>query len=743
MKDVRGKKAIVITALILFLFFLLAVTGWASPSESAEPERPERPKIGLVLGGGGGKGMAHIGVLKVLEELRIPVDYIAGTSMGAIVGALYASGLSTGEIEWLITGVDWNDVFSGNPSRQDIDFRRKREDFQIFFLTLGVKDGGIRMPRGVVKDQKVNLLFEMLMLHTAEIDDFDKLPIPFRAVAADIETGEMVVLKDGKLSDAARASMSVPGAFPPIELNGRVLIDGGIVRNVPIDIAREMGADVIICVDVGKPLLTRDNLKGPLAIMNQMLDIMMKKNVEEQINTLKPTDIYINPVLGELGASDFARAGEIIPLGEEAAREKIEALKKYSVSDTEYAEFSRGHHRERVKEVKIASVKVKVEGESGIPPEVVASRLTVQEGDTVDLWTLAADAGYVYGTGDFERVDVGMKKKEEGYSLLIRAKENDWGPNYLRFGIGLESDFQGWSRYSMLLDYTRRWVNRLGAEWKTQASIGSPGSIYSEFYQPLTKNRLFFISPHVQGKQEIVGLYDGFDRIAEYKISGYQVGIDAGIQPWMYGEARVGLLFGRHALSLRTGDLEPPEDRFDRRGIEARATLDQLDNVNFPNKGYLLSIKSFSSLEALGADYNYNRVEGALSGAFTFRRQTFYAALAAGSHIGGDLPFYDELTLGGFLKLSGLRQDQLRGQNMALGKVITYHKIGRTFFGDSYVGASLETGNVWQDDFDFDDLQLAGSVFLGYDTILGPLYLGLGLIDEGWSAGYFYLGRTF
>ena len=256
-------------------------------------------------------------------------------------------------------------------------------------------------------------------------------------------------------------------------------------------------------------------------------------------------------------------------------------------------------------------------------------------------------------------------------------------------------------------------------------------------------SRLFFVAPHVEWKQRPVDLYNNNDRIAEYRVSGYELGLDAGIQPWMYGEARVGLLFGRDKASLKTGDFDLPDDRFDRRGIVFQAALDQVDNVNFPNEGYFAWIKAFSSLEGLGADLNYNKIEGSAMGAFTFKKQTVLASVKAGSHFGGELPFYDELELGGFLNLSGLRANQLRGQYMAIGRVITYYKVGTSFIGDFYLGGSLESGNVWQEDFDFDNLQLAGSIFLGYDTILGPVYLGLGYIDQGESAGYFYLGRTF
>ncbi len=733
-------------SLVLLFSFILLIATWIS-SAGAEPlsaQETKRPKIGVVLGGGGAKGAAHIGVLKVMEELKIPVDYIAGTSMGAIVGALYASGLKADKLEKVLTAVDWNDVFSGDPERKDIDFRRKREDYTTLEgFAVGIKNGEVVLPKGLVQDEKVNVLFQTLMLHTSGIDDFDKLPIPYRGVATDLETGEMVVLKSGSLADAARASMSVPGAFPPIELNGRFLIDGGIVRNVPVDIVRGMGADIIICVDVGKPLAGREDLGNPLIIMNQMLDILMKVNVAEQIRTLGPKDVYINPKLGKLGSGDFDKAAEISAIGEKAAREQIKELSRYSVSEAEYSDFVALHHRELVKEVKITSVKVEMESESKISSNVVANRLETKPGATVSIESLKKDAGRVYGMGDFERVDLKVRKKSDGYELVVKAKEKTWGPNYLRVGIALESDFEGWSRYNILVDYTRRWVNRLGAEWKTEILIGSPSGVYSEFYQPLTTKGLFFVSPYIRWRQEPVDIYDNDERVAEYRISRYDVGIDLGVQPWMYGEGRVGLLFTKINASVRTGHVDLPDDSITRGAIFTRAIIDQMDNVNFPNSGYSAGFEFLSSLEDLGSDDEYSKLLGRASGAFSFMNQTLLATVMGGSHIDNELPFYDELKLGGFLNLSGLRENQLRGQHMALGKLITYHKVGQSFFGDLYVGGSLETGNVWQEDFDFDDLEVAGSLFVGYDTIMGPLYVAIGHAGEGRTAGYFYLGRTF
>ncbi len=731
----------------IMLLGLMIMPAVSLAAGGPEAKSSQRPKIGLVLGGGGAKGAAHIGVLKVLEEQKIPVDYIAGTSMGAIVGALYASGLSAGELEKVITSIDWKDVFSGEPDRRDIDYRRKREDYQILSgLSLGVKDGRVVMPRGLVKDQKVNVLFEMLMLHTSDIDDFDRLPIPYRAVAADLETGEMVVLRGGRLADAARASMSVPGLFPPVELNGRLLVDGGIVRNVPVDIVREMGADIVICVDVGKPLPARKDLGSSISVMNQMIGIMMQKNVREQIETLGPNDIYINPALGKLDSADFDKSAEISALGEKAAREKIGSLKRYSVSDDEYASFTARHHRDTVREVKIASVKIEMEGETKISPAVVASRLSLKPGDTVDVDKLKEEAGIVYGSGDFERVDMNMKKGQDGYELVVKAKEKSWGPNYLRLGVALDSDFEGGSDYNILFDYTRRWINSLGAEWKTQVNLGNPAGIYSEFYQPLSAERLFFISPHVEWKQQPYDVFDGKTRVASYLVRSYEGGLDLGIQPWMYGEARVELQYGRFRASPRTGKVDLPEDHATRVAVVARGRLDQLDNVNFPHEGYVAQAGVLSSLKALGSTDEYYKVQGTVFGAFTYRNQTVLASLTAGSHIGNQLPFYDQFRMGGFLNLSGLRVNQILGQSMALGRLITYHKVGTSFIGDLYLGGSLESGNVWgenQRQFDLGNLRFAGSVFVGYDTIFGPLYIAFGHADGGFNAGYFFLGRPF
>ncbi len=729
----------------LSLFFLCSALTVSLPHvATAQEDTHNRPKIGLVLGGGGAKGAAHIGVLKVLEEQHIPIDCIAGTSMGAIVGSLYASGLSAAEIEKTLTSVDWKDLFTDRPDRRDIDFRRKQEDYQILTkLELGLGKGGFRLPKGIIGAQKVNVLFETLMIHVSDIKDFDKLPIPFRAVAADIETGEMVVIRSGSLADAARASMSVPGVFPPVVVDGHYVVDGGIVRNLPVDIVREMGADVIIAVDVGKPLLKRDKLGSALSVMGQMLDIMIKKNVQEQIATLGEKDVFIRPELGDIESGDFNRGAEAAKLGEQAARTHIGSLARYSVSKEAYADFLAMHHRNLVTSVKVASVKV--EGTERVSPETVASRIETKPGETVPVAQLDRDVNRVYGLGDFERVDLKIRKREDAYDVIVRAIEKSWGPNYFRIGLALDSDFKGDSNFYILADYTMRWLNSLGAEWKNQVQIGSTMFVFSEFYQPLTYSRLFFVAPHAEWKQWPVDIYDGNKRVAQYRVKTLEGGLDLGIQPWTYGEARLGLAWTRLRADSSIGNVDLPGNNFTRGAVVFKLIADQIDNVNFPHHGYNARLTSISALKGLGSDDAYNKVEGIFNAAYTYKRQTFLAGLRVGTHIGQELPFYDPFSLGGFLSLSGLHPYQLLGQYVGLARIITYHKLSESLIGDLYLGGSIETGNAWKkgDAFALNKFRLAGSIFLGYDTILGPLYFAYGHADGGNNAVYFYLGRTF
>jgi len=742
----------VLTTLIFFGICCL-VSGVSQESMAAEPpaaQQASRPKIGLVLGGGGAKGAAHIGVLKVLEELRIPVDYIAGTSMGAVVGSLYASGASAAECERVLTTVDWNDLFKDDPPRDEISFRRKQEDFTYMAKgAMGVKNDGIHLPKAFVAGQKIGVFFETLFMPVAGITDFDRLPIPYRAVASDLETGEIVVLANGRLADAARASMSVPGLFPPTELNGRYLLDGGIVMNLPVDIVRKMGADIIIAVDVGQPLPKRDKLTSSIQVAGQMIDIMMQANVRVQKESLGEKDIFINPELGDLGSTDFQKGKEAADLGEKAARKQLEGLRRYAVSEGEYATFTARHNmapgQSPPQTVRIASVTVDGSGLADIPKEYIEGQVAIKAGDVLTREELQKKVSLLYGIGDFERVDFHLVSNNDGWDVVLKPIEKPWGPNYMKLGVNLNTNFAGGGTYNILLDVTQRWINELGAEWKNLLQIGDHTGLYSEFYQPVTQNGRWFVSPYGKAEQRFVDFYKGNDIVAEYRARELDWGVDVGAAPWSYGQIRLGYTGGVLNPDVQKGVVDLPSDQIHRGGVRLKMVVDQLDNVNFPRKGGLARVELYAARPELGDDLEYNKLNVRLNKVFTYGKYTITLGGQFESYIDQPLPVYDEATLGGFLSLSGTSADQLRGQRAALGSLVAYWQADTSIIGDLYLGWSIESGNAWKKDqaMVVDDLRFGGSVFVGFDSVLGPLYLAYGQADQGMSAVYFYLGRTF
>ena len=319
-------------SLVTVVLFVMALL-------TAAQAHAERPRVGLVLGGGGARGAAHIGVLRELERHRVPIDAIAGTSMGAIVGGLYAAGMSVAELQDVVATLDWADTMSDTPPRKDLSFRRKQDDAHFpIDLELGLRGSELVVPMGVIQGQDLELLLRELTIGVSGISDFDDLPIPFRAVASDIESGEAVILDSGDLAQAIRASMAVPGALAPVRIGDRLLVDGGLVGNLPIDVARTMGVDVVIAVDVEFPLYSADELDSAFAISEQMLTILIHKETRRQIDTLGDDDVLIRPELGTFASSDFGRIADTLEPGAEAARAVSASLRRLTRSESEYAE---------------------------------------------------------------------------------------------------------------------------------------------------------------------------------------------------------------------------------------------------------------------------------------------------------------------------------------------------------------------------------------------------------------------
>ncbi len=413
---------------------VLAVITWmivfepfgSAAAATHDAEVSARPKVGLVLAGGGAKGASHVGVIKVLEELGVPIDYIAGTSMGAVVGGLYASGMTAAQLEEAVKSLDWGDIFNDKPPRESRDFRRKLDDEgSLIRYKLGFRDGEIQLPRGIVLGQKLNFALRTLARRAIGIDDFDELSIPFRAVAADIETGRPVILKNGDLANAMRASMAVPGVFPPIEIDGKLLVDGGLSNNVPIDVVRRMGADIAIVVSFPDQLKKREELTSALSIVAQSIELLIGQNSREQLKTLRKQDILIVPELGDIGAGSFDRAAEAIQIGEQAAWNVEVRLRRLVATRDRPGAVAVGQNRPTAASITLDFIRIV--NKSRLSDKLISSRLRLRPGDKLDLDVLEKDIANIYGLDYFETVEYQVVTDGDKSGIVITAKEKPPG----------------------------------------------------------------------------------------------------------------------------------------------------------------------------------------------------------------------------------------------------------------------------------------------------------------------------
>ena len=700
-----------------------------------------RPRVCLVLSGGGALGLAHAGVIKVLEELRVPVDCVAGTSMGAIVGGLYATGYSPAELEELALRTDWRDLLSTAPDRRRLPFRRKVDD--LTYLTrweLGFSDGKLRVPSGLIPEHRFGAMLQLLGLRALDITDFDRLPLPFRAVAADIETGETVVLDHGDLAQALRASMAVPGLFAPVEVEGRLLVDGGLVANLPVEAARAMGAQVVIAVDVGQPLTGKSRPESLSEILSRSSAFITRLNVEQ---ALPGVDVLIRPALSDLRLLDFNAAGEIVSKGEAAARSQEEALRRLAVDEEAWQRYL---DRQRRTTPAIRVTSVGVDPGPGLARQAVARSVKTQPGTTLDLRVLQGDLERLYELGDFEAVDFRLVPDGDGHALDITGHAKSWGPNFLRFGLGLSSDLEGSSTFNMLADITMTRLDRLGGELKASAQVGETPVVTGEFYQPLSPSQVPFVSVGVAGTQIKSQVALG-DETIQYRTSVQEVSFDLGLALGRYGELRAGLR--RSATRARASGDADEHLRFDSTdaGVRLNAIFDQIDSINFPRHGVFGLAELYEARESLGADEPYRRLLVQLIGAGSIGRHSLLGLVTGASALGGSLPTTQKLRLGGLFNLSGLPPGEVTGSYGAVATLIYFYRIGRlpTFGEGIYAGVSLEAGNAWEEvaQVSSSDLRHSTALVFGADTVLGPVYLGWGVTSGGKDSFYMMVGRTF
>lgn len=744
-----SRRSILTTRSLCFVsvpiaFFLYAASAWTDQPASAS--QTQRPKIGLALSGGGARGAAHIGVLKVLEENQIPIDYIAGTSMGSIVGGLYAIGMSPDEILTAIESIDWDGVFADLPARQERSFRRKRDDdLYLVKARPGIGRDGLKFPAGIVQGQKIDLALARFTQHVANIEHFDDFAIPYRAVASDIVTGEAVVLESGNLAHSMRASMSVPAVFSPMVIDGRKLVDGGIANNLPIDVVRSMGADIVISVDISTPLLTDEEVNSVLAITLQLTGILTRRNVEEQIRTLSDEDVLLIPDLGDITSADFVRAAEAVPTGRAAAEANIESLRRYSLDAEDYVAYRAG----LVEFDDTAPVVdfIRLDNRSRIKDSMLAYRVHDSKiGEPFSFEAVERDVGRIYGLELFQSVSYRLVEENEQTGLEFYIKERTWGPTYLQVGAAYDSNTDGDNVFNLAVSTIHTGINANRGELRLGAQIGEEPGVLADYHQPFGDRGMWFANIRTVYADRIGSLFEGGDAIADFGLTEALIESSIGREFGTWGEARIGLRYGDGDTEIRTGDRnEIPEISFQRGEFFTRFFIDELDSFYFPRTGYLARVEWITSRDGLGADTDFEQIDLNATIAKSWGKHTVIGSMKYKSTISGRAPIQSLFRAGGFLNLSGFNSNELSGQHYVFAAAGYYRSIGEGSIVPLYAGASLEVGNVFQnrDDISFSNAIYAGSLFLGADTPIGPVYVAYGYAEGGNDAFYVFLGRAF
>lgn len=725
------------------------------PSASANfagPAMP-RPRIGLVLSGGGARGLAHVGVLKVLERERVPIHAIVGTSMGAIIGGLYASGMRADELERELVKLNWDEVFAPRVERRELPHRRKEEDFEISpVLEFGMRDGQFKAPLGALSGRGLESLLRRFTLPTRDVVEFDALPIPFRAVATDMESGRAVVLASGDLALALRSSMSIPGLFAPTEVQGRLLGDGGLVNNLPIDVARQMGADVVIAVNVGTPLATRTSLGSATGMTAQMINILTEQNVRRGVDALTPRDVLITPALAERGASDFVATRELIGLGAAAVTSAVQQRLAELVVSIE------AHEAWRAKRPAPPTPTlrfVRFEGSTLTNPSRFARRLESAAGLPFDPDHAERDARRLAASGDYVRADYRLVNTPDGDGLVFELDDKPWGPHYFRVGLDLNTNFAGQGAFNLKVSHNRHWLDAHGTEWRNQIQIGAVPRWASELYRPLSWTRALlddgFVASYGELERRELAVYNnqsGRQR-GRFNRGLVRAGIDLG-QPWgQIGELRLGVTYSvlRTTPDLLAADYTGPREPFTTRegGVRLRAVIDQLDFATFPQHGYRVETEITVGQRSGTVSEPFRRIEAQAMSVGTWSRHTFDASVRLQYAGQGDFGSVGRYSLGGFQQLSGYEPGQINGNYLLFGRLIYTHRLDESpvFTRGWFGGATLEAGNAWdrRADAHVSDLRLGTSAFIGAATGLGPLYFGVTYAPKGSAGVILAIGR--
>jgi NTE family protein len=731
---IRNMRAIALLTLLL----PAALCAQPAAQVAADPAAaaPARPRIGLVLAGGGAKGGAHIGALKVLEELHVPIDCIAGTSIGALVGAGYATGQPAAEIEKFVTGIDWAAVIGGVGRRTLEPIEQKRLALDAGSkVQMGLIGGKIVTPSGLADASSIDDLLRSYVARSRTVSDFNKLPIPFRAVATDMMTGDMVVLDHGDIAIAMRASMAIPGAFSPVVLDPWILSDGGMVRNIPIDVARDTCADVVIVVNLVEPPPTREKLVQAQQLLSRSMDVMFEVNEKAQLATLSDRDILINVPMGDITTGDFDRLPETIPLGEIAARKVADRLAALAIPAPEYTAWRSSVTTSQAIEAKVADIRV--EGLEYVNPKYLRTLTSVKAGDAVAIGDISDDARHMAALDELDSVAYRLEGDPQASTLVWLPKEISLGQNVLRPALGLFADGGGDFKFLMGVQHVRHWANPLGAQWRNQLQIGDESFLTTSFYQPLDVAQRTFVEPGAFVERIVEDLYNRGERIATYEFIDLGGRIDLGWNTSRYAQMRLGYVFDQRKTRIDTGLEVLPQIDADDAGLEFSARFDSRDTPTFATKGLAAAVRYEVLDDTFGSDRDWERLEAGIRKSISIGKYVTWLSLAGGTDLDSDLPQDRYFSLGGSRVLPGYQHDELRvsdywvAETSFLRRLKTLSPIKNQAI---YAGLGLQVAGLY-DRLDVEGANDEEGIYGGYLFLAGPTALGTFTLGMGFAEG--------
>jgi NTE family protein len=733
--------------LSICLVALVAPSTWGQQPPAGEAGA-RRGELALVLSGGGARGAAHIGVLRVLEQHHVVPDRIVGTSMGAVVGGLYAAGYSPDEIEQVLQNVDWHEIFFDRVARRNLPFRRKQDDTP-FFVPFRLRFHGWKpyMPSGLLAGQRLEFMLRRLVLEATSEDDFDDLPIPFRAVAMDIATSNAVVLGRGNLADAIRASMSIPGAFTPVTIDGRMLVDGGSAANLPIRIARDLGADRIIAVNISTPLDTSLEERSFVEVLNQLTGFLTSGSVQADLQLLGPDDLLITPELGDITFRSFERAAEAVAIGETAASGAAERLERFAAPPERWAAFEERHVRHDATALPVDQVVLDYDG--WVDRRVVERRIDIPRGQPFDAVELERQVTELRGLGYFGLVRYELAPEADGSRVALDIDPPHHGRANLQFGGSLRTDFAGDSSYAILARHQWLAVNSRGGEWVNTFQGGDRVLFATEFHQPLDWGLRWYVRPRLEDAEVNQSLWEDGRRVAEYRVEDREATLRFGRYFGRSFDLHATFFRGEEQGEPRIGISALPSFDQDTGGIRIGFDVDDRDRAMFPKHGTDLRVWIERSLAGFGATADATVADVRFKTFFTLGRGTLSPRAEGRSNVTGEANVASSALVGGFQRLSGLGDNELIGDHGGvLG--IDYWQEWFTFGqgslgGRVFAGASVEAGNVWEEGelITWSSLRTGGALWVGAATPLGPLYLGWGYTEPDRQRAYLIIGDRF